>query len=106
MKNKALICSIIGIFFLFLIFIFESPLEVSSQNDLNNISQNKKVILYTQIEEMRTNEYEIIYQTSMNITLKSNTLIKAPLKKDIIIEGRKKEFNGKHWIEIERIILP
>src|SRR3989344_1884593 len=106
MKNNSLILSIIGIFLLFLIFLFESPLKVSSQNELNNISQNKKVILYTQIEEIRTNEYETTYQTSMNITLKSNTPIKAPLKKDIIIEGRKKEFNKKHWIEIERIILP
>lgn len=45
MKKLALILSITGIFVLFLILSFSSPVKVTSQSDLQNLVDNTKIIV-------------------------------------------------------------
>jgi hypothetical protein len=88
MKRTVLLISLMGLFLLILINNFSTPIKISSQNEINNLVENEKVIVSGIVINEKTSTNNIILTLNNNVSVYYDSITIKSLKgKNITVIG-------------------
>lgn len=98
MRRIAFIITIIGIFTLLSILTFQKPVQVNSINEINNIEDNKEIII----------KGNVTSQTQSTITLSNRIKVQcyscpSYLNKEITLKAIVEKYNNKTYIKTLKV---